>query len=209
MRMPRIRQKRTRSFFRTTIWIATQSEALRHNFIVDGLKELGSQLSVILGIAMINRDFTTAAKLIGEVWAQAHERGAVALDYLVAQPFADGAGRKSEPSSFTDTIVDVAEAWLFDAYSERPTVELAPSNLAPIAVRAARRYSLQHILNALWREALWEGWYLNFKNNPPLWVPGDRQLATLIEAWRLRPGGKFYEFCLGRYVGVGENSAEA
>ena len=43
---------------RTTIWIATQSEALRRNFIVDGLKELGSRLSVILGIAMINRDFT-------------------------------------------------------------------------------------------------------------------------------------------------------
>lgn len=77
----------------TAMWIATQSEALRRNFIVDDLKGLGSRMGVILAVAIINRDFITAAKLSEKARAQAHERGAVAFDYVAAQPISDAVGQ--------------------------------------------------------------------------------------------------------------------
>jgi hypothetical protein len=161
---------------------------------VDDLKELGSRLAVTLAIAIINREYITAKKLNEKARAQAYARGAIDLNYIAAQPIPGAVAQNVTPHSFIETVVDAAESWLFDAYREHPHVEHAPPNLAPIAVRATRRYCLQGQLNNLWNQALWEGWYLSSENNTPLWVPGDRQLATLIEAWRVRQESNFMNF---------------
>jgi hypothetical protein len=71
---------------------------------VDDLKELGSRLAVTLAIAILNREFIAAVKLSEKTRTQAYEQGAVALDYLAAQPIPDAITQNVTPSSFIETV---------------------------------------------------------------------------------------------------------
>lgn len=123
-----IKTEADQNLFRTTMWIATQSEGLRRDFVVDDLKELGSRLAVTVAIAIVNREFITVVKLSERTRAQAYAQGAVALDYLAAQPIpaSDAVAENVTPDSAIETVVDAAESWLFDAYREPLHVRHAP-----------------------------------------------------------------------------------
>jgi hypothetical protein len=126
---------------RTANWIAIQSKILCDKYVVRGLKQLGSRLSTVLAIATINRNFITATKLSSEAVDRAHEEGALALDYLAAQPITAIGGQSAPVGSFIESAVDAAESWLFDAYGEPQEIQSAPSDLATIAVHAGVCYS--------------------------------------------------------------------
>ena len=183
------------NLLQTAIWLANQSAAMRRDLTVPGLKELGGRLSVILAVATINREFNTTTDLSREATARASRQGALALDHLLAQPIAGGMpGNTGTAASFVEAAVDAAESCLFDACRETANGDPNRADLAMVAFRAARRYSLQHGLNEFWNHALWEGWYLRSEQSVLLWTPGDRQLATLTEAWRARQQANFMNY---------------
>ena len=172
-------------------WFASQSQALRQveNLAVDALS---GSLSVILAIAAINREFLTVAELSIDAIAEAQANGAVAFDHLVSQLLPGGpAGQHCSAGDIIEAGVDAAESWLFDALTNSIDNTSAPKDLAPLAVRAMQRYSIQHGINDLWNQALWEGWQFSQQGGDLVWSPADRTITTVIEASRIRQEANF------------------
>ena len=141
-------------------WFASESQALREaeNLAADALSGC---LSVILAIAAINREFLTVAELSRDAIAEAQGNGAVAFDHMVRQPLPGQAGQHWSADDVIEIAVDAAKSWLFDALNKPIDDTGAPKDLAPLAIKAMQRYSIQHEINSLWNQALWEGWQLS------------------------------------------------
>ena len=170
---------------------ASQSQALREaeNLAADALSGC---LSVILAIAAINREFLTVAELSRDAIAEAQGNGAVAFDHMVRQPLPGRqAGQHWSADDVIEIAVDAAESWLFDALNKPIDDTGAPKDLAPLAIKAMQRYSIQHGINSLWNQALWEGWQLSQQGDDLVWSPADRTITTVIEASRMRQEANF------------------
>lgn len=181
--------------FSSAMWIAIQSKDLRDRWRNPELAELGAELVVILAVAAANREFRTASQLSAEANTRAQEKGAMAIDHLMSQPL-DGAmpGQILTSSALTEIVTDAAESWLFDAYRLPASGTKAPSDLSTIVKSASLRYSIQHGLNDLWNQCLWEGWHIDVDMGHLTWVPGDRGFATLVQAWLARQESNFMSY---------------
>jgi len=54
-----------------------------------------------------------------------------------------------------DASVDAAESWLFDINGQKQRFGDPPADMAELATRTVRRYSMQRGLNTLWNQCLW------------------------------------------------------
>lgn len=179
------------------IWFATETARLREDFTLVKLKlqSLGSRVSTILAIAVINREYNVGVDLTRDASANAHRQGALAFDHISSPPIAGGMpGQSATVASFVEIAVDAAGSWLYDTYNEPADAQNLPADLTPMAVSAIQRYSVQYGLNHFWNQALWEDWHLRAEDGAILWTPGDRRLATLKAAWLARQESGFSDF---------------
>jgi hypothetical protein len=131
---------------------------------------------------------------------EAPERGAMAFGHIVARPLRAGMTMQSVTADdAVEGTVDAAESWLFDAYSKTGASSV-PADLAPVAFGAMRYYSVQHGLNDIWNQCLWEGWRLTNEGNKLLWGPADEPLATKLQASLVRQQENFMNDGLGRHA---------
>jgi hypothetical protein len=170
------------SLFAAALWLAAQSAAHRTVSPDPQFDALDASMAVTLAIAAINREFLTTDSLSAEMIKEAHKQDAVAFGHIATRPLRAGMTMQSVTADEAiEGTVDAAESWLFDAYG-RNGQSTIPADLAPLAVGAIWRYGIQHGLNDIWNQCLWEGWRLTQEDNKNLWAPSDRPLATKLQA---------------------------
>jgi hypothetical protein len=175
------------------LWVASQSAALRSMPPDPDFDALDAGTAVMLAVATINREFLTTRDLYREATAQ--DDGAVSFGHIVSKPFHIGStGQSVSADDVVEAAVDAAESWLFDAYAKEPTPIKITEDLAPVASRTMMRYSIQHALNDVWNQCYWEGWRLVSDGGRLVWVPSDRELATRLEAARVRQSENFMNY---------------
>lgn len=176
------------------IWLASQSAARRAEFDDSEFANLSAATSTILAIAALNREFLVTVNLSDEATEIALQEGAVAFGHVVARPLRAGSTKQRVTADeASEGTVDAVESWLFDI-DPKASRRAEPANLAPIAMRAIRRYSIQHGLNVIWNQALWEGWRLTVEDSKITWSPPDFLLATKLEAALVRQHENFMNF---------------
>ena len=179
------------------MWLAAEATALRRLPQDPEFAALSANATVTLAVATINREYLVADELSGETMEQAHKEGAISFGHMALGPLPLGSTRQSATADDAiEAAVDAAKSWLFDAYASS-TVESAasiPEDLAPAAVRAIRRYSIQHGLNDLWNQCYWAGWRLTKVADDLIWAPSDMQLATRLQACRIRQAENFMNY---------------
>jgi hypothetical protein len=182
------------SLIATALWLAAQSAARRVVPPDPEFEALDAATSVTLAVATINREFLVTDFLSTEMMKEAEERGAMAFGHMVARPLRAGMTMQSMTADdAVEGTVDAAESWLFDAYAKTGTASI-PADLAPVALGAIRYYSIQHGLNSIWNQCLWEGWRLTAESNKLLWSPADRPLATMLQASLVRQQENFMNY---------------
>jgi hypothetical protein len=179
------------------MWIAAQAAALRRRPQAPEFAALSASAAVTLAVAAINREYLVATALSDETMEQAHQEGAISFGHMALRPLPPGSRRQSATADDSiEAAVDAAESWLFDAYAS-PAVESGatiPDDLAPTAASAIRRYSIQRGHNDLWNQCYWTGWRLTKVGDNLVWAPGDIQLATRLEACRIRQAENFMNY---------------
>jgi len=183
-----------RRLLTTAGWFAIQSAALREWSSNSVLHRLDDATSTLLAIATINREFLTARSISNQ--AQTKRKDAlVALDHLVDQQILTClSGQTASVGDVVETIVDGAESWLFDIAKNSASDEEPPADLLKIGIEANAKYNVQHTLNHLWNQAIWEGWQLTNEAGKLVFAPIDRKAATLIEATRARQAANFMDY---------------
>lgn len=177
------------------MWLAAESLALRHASKDQEFEDLDAGATVTLAVATINREFLTTDDLSGEMMEEAQKDGAIAFGHMVLRPLRTGAtGQSVSAEQAVEATVDAAESWLFDGYGKAKRAAKIANDLAPVAFRAMRRYSIQRGLNDLWNLCYWEGWRLTWEANKLVWTPSDRELATRLEAARIRQSENFMNY---------------
>jgi hypothetical protein len=182
------------SLLTAALWLGAQSAAYRAIPPDPQFDALDSSTAVTLAIATINREFLATNSLSAEMMKEAHRQDAVAFGHIVARPLRAGMTMQSlTADEAIEGTVDAAESWLFDAYA-RVGQSTVPPDLAPLAFGAIGRYGIQHGLNDIWNQCLWEGWRLTQENNKILWFPSDRPLATKLQAALIRQAENFMNY---------------
>jgi hypothetical protein len=180
---------------RAATWLAAESAALRMSRDPE-YEALGAAATVTLAIGTINREHLRTSDLSTEMLKQAQNEGAISFGHITSRPFRiDGDGQSGSADNIIEVAVDAAESWLFNAYNGKPggSAQVA-GDLSKIAARAMRRYSIQHGLNDLWNQGCWEGWRLFMKDGKPVWAASDTELATRLEASRVRQAENFMNY---------------
>lgn len=147
-----------------------------------------------LCVATVNAEYVKAMNLSVEAAQEAIAAGAFAYGHVTGTPFETGLGQKIDALSVIDTSVDAVESWLFDIDPAKTANGAPIADLQVLAARTARRYSVQYGLNLIWKQCLWEGWRPNVIRNVTAWEPQDLELATLLEASRVRQAENFMNF---------------
>ena len=176
-------------------WLAAESDALRRVRKDPEFEALDAGVAVTLAVAAINRDYLTIADLHNEMLQEAQNQGAISLGHMAARSLRIGAsGQSASAEAAVEASVDAAESWLFDAYLKANGAAEIANDLAPVAARVMRWYSIQHLLNDLWNQCYWEGWRLTTDEHKVIWGPTDRELATRLEAARIRQSENFMNY---------------
>ena len=178
-----------------------KSAALRQTPHDPEFEALDAGAAVTLAVAAINREFLTTNDLSEQTIEKAQNEGAVSFGHMALRPL-PGGWQSASADDFVEASVDAAESWLFDAYAKAEVDASAKAedaskianDLAPVASRAMLRYSIQHGLNDLWNQCYWEGWQLTQDGTKLVWAPSDRELATRLEAARIRQSENFMNF---------------
>lgn len=177
------------------LWLAGQAAARRAAFSDVEFDALGRTVSVVLAIATLNREFWVTDLLSDEMRANAHKEGAVAFGHIIGRPLRAGAtGQSVTADESSEGTGDAVESWLYDAYVNSGHDGAVPADLAPVAFRAMKRYSIQHGLNDIWNQGIWEGWRLTSDGNELSWGPADKELATKLHAALVRQQENFMNF---------------
>ncbi len=183
-----------RALMVAAIWMAAQSAMRRSASVDPEFDALGPAAAVILAVATLNREFLVTSDLSDEMMEQAYEEGAVSFGHVVNRPLKAGTTRQSVTGDeAVEGTGDVVELWLFDGYAKTGN-GAGPEDLAPVAFRAIKRYSIQHGLNDIWNQGLWEDWRLMVDDRATTWGPSDVALATKLEAGLVRQRENFMNF---------------
>jgi hypothetical protein len=175
------------------IWLAVQSTLLRQTPQDPEFEALDVDATVTLAIAAINREFMTAVDLSEEMMKEAE--GAVSFGHIALRPLRAGStGQSLSADDAIEAAVDAAESWLFDGYAKADGTVKVANDLGPVAARAMRRYSIQRGLNSQWNHCYWEGWRLTPHGDELVWTPSDGELATRLEAARIRQSENFMNY---------------
>jgi hypothetical protein len=179
------------------MWLAAEASAQRQMPQDPDFAALSAAAAVTLAVATINREYLVAERLSAETMEQAHKEGAIAFGHMALRPLPMGSTRQSATADDAmEAAVDAAESWLFDAHASASaeSAAAAPDDLTPAAARVIRRYSIQHGLNDLWNQCYWGGWWLTQVGNDLVWVPGNIDLETRLQACRIRQTENFMNY---------------
>lgn len=176
----------------SAIWIATQIQSLRTLRPAVDHARLGGALSTMLAVAALNSQVLGAdarrEKSLRRA-ARRDPRALVAMDELHARPVNfPRTGQELSSTDLLDAAGDSIEGWIFDAARAAAAGSGAMDRdaLPVAAARGMQMYSIQHGINDLWQQALWEGWHLHADQKGLRWSPRDVGLALRCHAWQTR-----------------------
>jgi hypothetical protein len=188
-------QRLDTSLLVAAVWIAAESMALRDLPKDPDFEALDAATTVMLAVATMNREYLTAEELSGESIKAAHEKGAVSFGHILLRPLREASTRQSiSADDAIQAAVDAGESWIFDGYRKAGGTARDDLDLARVAARAMRRYSIQRGLNDLWNQSYWEGWRLTNLGDKFTWAPSNRSLATRLRAGLIRQSENFMNY---------------
>jgi hypothetical protein len=176
-----------RRLLRGALWIGAKARALYETRPVR-FPRLGPSDAVVLAIAMLNREYRTLSTNARTAGATAAADGPATLDYISNVRFKNAHGQNMSSGDYIEAIVDALDAWLFDAVRCPATTEAPPADVGDMVEPLVRFYSMRHILKRLYDKALHLG---HFLDEDGIWVPRDRALASLHQAWFARAQAVF------------------
>lgn len=173
----------------SALWLAVKSHAL-YETRPDSLARLGSSGAVMLAVGVLNGQYQTLSANSREAMAEAAKSasGPLSVDYVANLRFANAHGQRMSMGDFFESFVDALDAWLFDASRYPVEGDLAERDVASLIGPLIGFYSMRHILKRLWDKALHQGHY---RDSDGVWVPPDRRLAALHQAWSARDEAVF------------------
>ncbi|QNG48001.1 hypothetical protein [Sphingobium yanoikuyae] len=139
---------------------------------------------------MLNHEYRvlTANARAAVAEASADTDGQVTLDYVSNIRFENAHGQRMSTGDYVEAFIDALDAWLYDAARLPDTNEPRPDDVAALVPSLVHFYSMRHILKRLFDKVLHLGHYLD---DDGVWVPHDRALATLHQAWFARAQAVF------------------
>ena len=184
----------------TAIWLNEQSRNLRvHSGAVDHAR-LGADMSTLLAVAALNRDFHKAhrkqIKSLRRAMRASPHGEVVDIDGVSAQPLRGRDGQLITLDDWLDAAGDAIESWLYDATKAAASAATPAltNDLDFVGEKGLLYYSLQHGLNHLWQQALWGEWFFNPTKGRLFWSPWDRRLALLFAAWQTRNRSNAFQY---------------
>jgi len=180
----------------SAIWIGTQTAQLRQQAGASPLEEIGSAMSAILAVGMVNREYLTMRDLV-QTKIKENKRDYFATLLEIANTQVAGAipGQNITADSLNEAIIDSLDSWLYDACrNPKGKTSDDDADLSRVALWGASYYSIQHGLGKLWQQALWEGHHLVCRDDKIIWTPADKKLAVFSEAWRTRQQANYFNF---------------
>lgn len=101
--------------------------------------------------------------------------------------FENAHGQHMSSGDYIEAIVDALDAWLYDA-ARCPITAEPPPDVSDMIEPLVHFYSMRHILKRLFDKVLYLG---HFQDNDGIWVPHNRALASLHQAWFARAQAVF------------------
>jgi hypothetical protein len=169
------------------LWIGEKARVLYETRPVR-FPELGPSDAVILAIAVLNREYRILSVNARNAGAAVAAERPITLDHFSNVRFENVHGQSMSSGDFIESAIDALDAWLFDARRCLPIVAAPPPDLGEMVEPLIRFYAMRHILKRLYDKALHLG---HFLNDDGIWVPRDRGLATLHQAWFARAQAVF------------------
>jgi hypothetical protein len=180
----------------TALWLAGQAMGLREKLAEQPVPALDAMLSTILALATLNQQHSVLTAKLRKTHAKVRAAGrsdALTTDQLINIPIRSGDGMfEVDAGSRTDATVDAVGSWLYGA-ADMPNAASAPPDLGYAAIAHLQRFSLLRGHYDLWQQALWLDWRLVHQDGHYLFLPGDRDLAELIDSWLHRHQSNFAE----------------
>jgi hypothetical protein len=176
-----------RRLYRGALWVGARARALYATRPVR-FPDLRASDAAVLAIAVLNQQYrilSANARIAGQAAAA---DGPVALDYVSNIRFENAHGQSMSSGDYVEAFVDALDAWLFDAARCPPTTQPPPSDVGKISEPLVRFYTMRHVLKRLYDKILHLG---HFLNEDGIWVPHDRRLASLHQAWSSRAEAVF------------------
>ena len=167
-------------------WVAEEAAAARARFAAPVVAVLGPKWGTILAIAAHNREYRTALELHVDASRRARDAGVIAADALAGLRLEGVGGQRFTAAEFAQMGADATESWLLDAMGAQAADD-PEGDLAPVAALATQAYSYRKAINSLWNDARHAGWHVKLDaSGASRWVPGDRDLESLVQAWATR-----------------------
>lgn len=176
-----------RNLYRGALWITEKAHRL-YAERPEYLNQLGSTGSTILAFALLNREYRILAANARTAVAAAAESGPITMDYATNVRFANAHGQNMSSGDYVEAFIDALEGWLYDAERSPPLARVEASDIDNMASPLIGFYSMRHILKRLYDKALHLGHYID---EDGVWVPHDRAMASLHQAWFARDEAVF------------------
>jgi hypothetical protein len=178
-----------RRLLAAVLWIGTKAQSL-YVERVHRFPGLSSKDATVLAIALLNDQYRTLTvnARSAAVNAGLAAEGPMTLDYMSNVRFPNAHGQEMSIGDYIEAFVDSLDAWLFDAARLPEIEEDLPSDVTEIISPLIKFYSMRHILKRLFDKVLHLGHYLD---DDGVWVPHDRALSTLHQAWFARAAAVF------------------
>lgn len=169
----------------TSVWISTQSEALRA-YPGPTFEQVGRGLWVVLALAVANREFRIAFDKRADYYRSRGKIKDSTVDASFEPLLTTAFGGEVTATGVTENVVDSLESWMFDLREGPVESASPPADLAPLITPISRLMNIQRELNRLWNQASWEDYRLEVVGEELRWVPRDFDLAALLECttWR-------------------------
>lgn len=168
------------------LYYGIQVRQLRIDFDSKTLAGLGRRTATLLAVAELNRSLDIITQKGQKFAKKARGHGAIALDHVANLPVPHiTAGQSVSVADISDATVDTVDVWLHQCNFLEPH-DAEQIDLQYTRVSAMARFSVEQGISDLWRQVLWQGWYLNKVGNTLVHTPRDRSAETLRFAWAYR-----------------------
>lgn len=176
-----------RHLHRGALWIAEKARRLyagRPSY----LEQLGSAGSTTLAFALLNREYRILSANARAAAAAVAESEPITMAYATNVRFENAHGQNMTSGDYVEAFIDALEGWLYDASRSPPLACVEQSDIDDMASPLICFYSMRHILKRLYDKALHLGHYIDDEG---VWVPHDRTMASLHQAWFARDEAVF------------------
>ncbi|WP_447763414.1 hypothetical protein [Sphingopyxis panaciterrae] len=176
-----------RNLFRAALWIGVKAQTLYASRSVR-FPGIGPAKAVTLAIATLNQQSRILSANAKAAIMEAAAGGALTLDYASNVRFTNAHGQKMSIGDFVEPFIDALDAWLFDAVRTPLVSDTTSLDLESMIEPLVRFYGTRHVLKRLYDKALHLG---HFMDERGIWVPLDRSMASLHQAWQARSQAVF------------------